>query len=131
VLEKNEILAGIRFPWVKGAGSSFQRIGRRKGFTLSVVNAAVYAERDGDRLREVRIALGSVAPTPIRAPAVENKIRGMRMSEDLIEEAATASIAVVKPIDDVRGTAEYRRDMVGVLVKRAMREAWRRAGGEL
>ena len=131
VLEKNEILGGLRFHWVKGVGSSFQRIGRRKGFTLSVVNAAVYAERDGDRLREVRIALGSVAPTPIRAPAVENKIRGRRMSEDLIEEAATASIAVAKPIDDVRGTAEYRRDMVGVLVKRAMHEAWRRAGGEL
>lgn len=131
VLEKNEILGGLRFPYVKGAGSSFQRIGRRKGFTLSVVNAAVYAERDGDWLREVRIALGSVAPTPIRAPAVENKIRGRRMSEDLIEEAATASIVVAKPIDDVRGTAEYRRDMVGVLVKRAMREAWRRAGGEL
>ena len=131
VLEKNEILGGLRFPYVKGAGSSFQRIGRRKGFTLSVVNAAVYAERDGDWLREVRIALGSVAPTPIRAPAVENKIRGRRMSEDLIEEAATASIVVAKPIDDVRGTAEYRKDMVGVLVKRAMREAWRRAGGEL
>ena len=53
------------------------------------------------------------------------------MSEELIEEAAAASVEVAKPIDDVRGTAEYRRDMVGVLVKRAMREAWRRAGGEL
>lgn len=131
VLEKNEILGGIRFPSVKGAGSSFQRIGRRKGFTLSVVNAAVYAERDGEALREVRIALGSVAPTPIRAPSVENKIRGRKMSEELVEEAAAACVEVAKPIDDVRGTAEYRRDMVGVLVKRAMREAWRRAGGEL
>ena len=130
-LEKNEILGGLRFPAVKGAGSSFQRIGRRKGFTLSVVNAAVYAERDGEVLREVRIALGSVAPTPIRAPTVENRIRGRKMSEELIEEAAAASIEAAKPITDIRGTAEYRRDMVGVLVKRAMREAWRRAGGEL
>ena len=130
-LEKNEILGGLRFTPVKGAGSSFQRIGRRKGFTLSVVNAAVYTERDGDKLKDVRIALGSVAPTPIRAPTVENKIRGRKMSEELIEAAAAASIEVAKPIDDVRGTAEYRRDMVGVLVKRAMREAWRRTGGEL
>jgi len=129
VLEKNEILGGLRFPAIKGAGSSFQRIGRRKGFTLSVVNAAVYAERDGDKLKEVRISLGSVAPTPIRAPTVENKIRGRKMSEELIQEAGASSIEVAKPIDDVRGTAEYRRDMVGVLVKRAMREAWRRAGG--
>jgi CO/xanthine dehydrogenase FAD-binding subunit len=131
VLEKNEILGGLRFPHVKGAGSSFQRIGRRKGFTLSVVSAAVYAERDGDMLNEVRISLGSVAPTPIRAPTVENKIRGRKMSEELIEEAASACIGVAKPIDDIRGTAEYRRDMVGVLVKRAMREAWSRTGGVL
>lgn len=131
VLEKNEILGGLRFHAVRGAGSSFQRIGRRKGFTLSVVNAAVYAEKDGERLKEVRIALGSVAPTPIRAPTVENSIRGMKMSEALVEEAANTCVELAKPIDDVRGTAEYRRDMVGVLVKRAMREAWRRAGGEL
>jgi carbon-monoxide dehydrogenase medium subunit len=131
VLESNEILAGLRFPAVNGAGSSFQRIGRRKGFTLSVVNVAVYVERDGENLREVRIALGSVAPTPIRAPSVEKKIRDKKMSEELVEVAAVACVEVVKPIDDVRGTAEYRRDMVGVLVKRAMREAWRRTGGEL
>ena len=130
-LEKNEILGGLRFPLMKGAGSSFQRIGRRRGFTLSVVNAAVYAERDSDRLKEARIALGSVAPTPIRAPTVENKIRGRTMSEELIEEAAAGCVEAAKPIDDIRGTAEYRRDMVGVLVKRAMREAWRRAGGVL
>jgi carbon-monoxide dehydrogenase medium subunit len=131
VLEKNEILGGLRFPIIKGAGSSFQRIGRRKGFTLSVVNAAAYVERDGDKLKQVRLALGSVAPTPLRAPAVEDKIRGRKMSEELIAEAALASMEAVKPIDDIRGTAEYRRDMVGVLVKRAMREAWARAGGVL
>ena len=131
VLEPNEILAGIRFPAVAGAGSSFQRIGRRKGFTLSIVNAAVYTERDGDKLKEVRVALGSVAPTPIRAPRVEDTIRGKRMSEELVEEAAVACVEVAKPIDDVRGTAEYRRDMTTVLVKRAIREAWRRTGGDL
>jgi carbon-monoxide dehydrogenase medium subunit len=131
VLEKNEILGGLRFTPIKGSGSSFQRIGRRKGFTLSVVNAAVYTERDGDKVKEVRIALGSVAPTPIRAMSVENMIRGRKMSEEMIEEAATASIEAAKPIDDVRGTAEYRRDMVGVLVKRAVREAWHRTGGDL
>jgi CO/xanthine dehydrogenase FAD-binding subunit len=131
VLEPNEILAGLRFPVVKGAGSSFQRIGRRKGFTLSVVNAAVYVEKDGEKLKEVRIALGSVAPTPIRTPSVENMIRGKNMGEDLVEAAAAACAEVAKPIDDVRGTAEYRKDMTAVLVKRAMREAWRRTGSDL
>jgi CO/xanthine dehydrogenase FAD-binding subunit len=131
VLEKNEILGGLRFPLVRGAGSSFQRIGRRRGFTLSVVNAAVYIERDGAKIKEARIALGSVAPTPIRAPKVEAKLRGREMSEALIAEAAVGCIETAKPIDDIRGTAEYRKDMVGVLVKRAMREAWTRAGGVL
>ena len=131
VLEPNEMLIGLRFPIIEGAGSSFQRLGRRKGFTLSVVNAAVYAERNGDTLREARIALGSVAPTPIRAPGVEDKIRGKKMSEELIDEAAAACVDVAKPIDDVRGTAEYRKDMTAVLVKRALREAWRRTGGAL
>jgi carbon-monoxide dehydrogenase medium subunit len=130
VLEPNEILMGLRFPAIAGIGSSFQRIGRRKGFTLSVVNAAVYVERNGDELKEARIALGSVAPTPIRAPGVEDKVRGKKMSEELIDEASAACAEVASPIDDVRGTAEYRKDMTAVLVKRALHEAWRRAGGE-
>jgi len=95
------------------------------------VNAAAYVEREVDRLKEVRIALGSVAPTPIRVPSVESKIKGKKMSEELISEAATDCVEAAKPIDDIRGTAEYRRDMVGVLVKRAMRDAWSRAGGGL
>jgi carbon-monoxide dehydrogenase medium subunit len=53
------------------------------------------------------------------------------MTEALIDEAAEACREHVSPIDDVRGTAEYRRDMSAVLVRRALREAWRRAGGEL
>jgi len=131
ILEPDELLTGLRFPSVKGAGSSFQRIGRRKGFTLSVVNAAVYVERSGSELDEIRIALGSVAPMPIRVPKVETEIRGKKMNEELVEGAAQACVEEAKPIDDVRGTAEYRRDMTAVLVKRSMREAWRRAGGEL
>jgi carbon-monoxide dehydrogenase medium subunit len=95
------------------------------------VNAAAYVEREVDRLKEVRIALGSVAPTPIRVPSVESKIKGKKMSEELIGEAAADCVEAAKPIDDIRGTAEYRRDMVGVLVKRAMRDAWSRAGGGL
>ena len=131
VLESNEILTGIRFSVVSGVGSSFQRIGRRKGFTLSIVNAAAYIERSGNILKEVRIALGSVAPTPIRAPWVEDKIRGKKMSEELVVETAADCVEVAKPIDDIRGTAEYRRDMTAVLVRRALLEAWRRTGGVL
>lgn len=131
ILEPIELLTSLRFPIVKSAASSFQRIGRRKGFTLSVVNTAVYIEREKEKLKEIRIALGSVAPTPLRILKVEDEFRGKEMSEELVNTVAKTCMEIVKPIDDVRGTAEYRRDMVAVLVKRAMREAWTRTGGAL
>jgi len=131
ILEPIELLTSLRFPIVKSAASSFQRIGRRKGFTLSVVNTAVYVEREEENLKEVRVALGSVAPTPLRIFKVEDEFRGKGMSEELVNAVAKTCMENVKPIDDVRGTAEYRRDMVAVLIKRAMREAWTRMGGAL
>jgi carbon-monoxide dehydrogenase medium subunit len=130
-LDPDELLTGIRFPKTEGSGSAFHRLCRRRGFTLSVVNAAAYVEREGGTCRSVRIALGSVAPTPVRIDEAEGELEGKRMTGALIDEAAEACREHVSPIDDVRGTAEYRRDMSAVLVRRALREAWRRAGGEL
>jgi carbon-monoxide dehydrogenase medium subunit len=129
-LDPDELLTGIRLPRAEGAGSAFQRLCRRGGFTLSVVNAAAYVERDGGTCRSARIALGSVAPTPVRMTEAEERLEGKTMTERLIGEAAEACREWVSPIDDVRGTAEYRRDMSEVLVRRTLGEAWRRAGGE-
>jgi carbon-monoxide dehydrogenase medium subunit len=61
-----------------------------------------------------------VAPTPIRARRAENLVRGKRLTEELIAEAAAAAIAESRPIGNVRASAEYRREMVGVLTRRAL-----------
>jgi len=127
-LEPDELVTEIRFlvpP--EGSGSSFKRIGRRKAFTLSVVSAAAYVEMGGGKVADARLAFGSVAETPVRAPDAEAVLRGKTLTDELIEEAAEAVKSSVAPITDVRGTAEYRRDMCGVLLKRALNEAAERA----
>ena len=123
-LEPNELVTEIRFPVPPiSSSSSFKRISRRRAFTLSVVSVAAYVELDGGDCTEARVAFGSVAETPIRAPGVEELLTGEEMNNQTISEAAEAAKQSVAPITDVRGTAEYRRDMCGVLLKRALNTA--------
>jgi carbon-monoxide dehydrogenase medium subunit len=130
-LEPDEIVTEIRFPVPPvGSGSSFKRIGRRKAFTLSVVSSAAYVEMGGGEVEEARLAFGSVAETPVSTPDVEAMLRGKPLTDELLEEAAEAVKSSVAPITDVRGTAEYRRDMCGVLLKRTLTEAAERARRE-
>ncbi|MCC7355458.1 MAG: xanthine dehydrogenase family protein subunit M, partial [Anaerolineae bacterium] len=79
--------------------------------------------------REARIVLGAVAPTPIRAPAAEAALRDRRLTDGVLAEAAQQAAAASRPISDIRASAEYRRHLVGVLAKRAVRAAWMRAQG--
>ena len=129
-LDPDELMTSIRFPVVHGA-SSFQRIGRRRGFTLSVLNLAVYVKRDGKNLSEVKIAVGAVAPTPIMLGKVERELEGMRMDASLLEQAGRMVSEAVNPRDSARSSAEYKREMAGVLAKKALSAAWTRVGGEL
>ena len=127
-LQPNEILTEIRFPVPpEGSGMSFQKLGRRRGYTISVVNAAVYLELDGDFCRKARVALGSVAPTPLRPRSLEEGLKDQKLTEQLIKETASACYELVSPVDDIRASAEYRREMSSVLMKRALSEAWNRA----
>ena len=127
-LEPNELLTEVRFPQPpEDSGSSFKRIGRRRSFTLSVVSAAVYLEMDGDVCLESRVAFGSVAETPIRATDLETMLKGKELVEGLISDAGRKAKDFVHPITDIRGTAEYRRDMCEVLLTRALYKALERA----
>jgi len=127
-LKPDELVTEIRFRAPPGgSGSSFKRIGRRKAFTLSVVSAAAYVETSGNKVREARLAFGSVAETPIRTPEAEEILRGKALTAKLLDRAAEAVKAEVAPITDIRGTAEYRRDMCGVLMRRTLAEAAERA----
>ena len=90
--------------------------GRRKAMELATVGVAV-THVPGV---ETRIVLGAVAPTPIRARRAENLLRSKRLTEELIAQAAAAAVAESRPIGNVRASAEYRREMVGVLTRRAL-----------
>ncbi|RLI10253.1 xanthine dehydrogenase family protein subunit M [Candidatus Bathyarchaeota archaeon] len=127
-LRPGELLTEIRFPTPPaGSGTSFQKLGRRRGLTLAVINVAVYLCLEGGVCREARIALGAVAATPIRMPAAEEMLEGRQLSGELIEAAASACRDQVRPIDDIRASAEYRREMAYVLTRRALMDAWERA----
>jgi carbon-monoxide dehydrogenase medium subunit len=78
---------------------------------------------EDNRCSKARIALGAVAPTPIRPHAAEEALRGQALTQERIEEAARLSAEASRPIDDVRGTAAYRQRVVKVLVRRLLDES--------
>ena len=126
-LEPTELLTEIRIPVPKeGAASSYKRIGRRKAFTLSVVSSAAFIQMDGDTCVDAKVAFGSVAITPIRVPEAEELLIGSKLDEETIKAASNAVYEAVKPITDIRGTAEYRKDMCPVLMKRAIAQCLER-----
>jgi carbon-monoxide dehydrogenase medium subunit len=127
-LKPHEILTEISFPTPpKNSGMSFQKLGRRRGYNLAVVNAAAYIEADGESCRKARLALGAVSSTPIRVKEAEAMLQDQRLSHESIREAAAACQGLVRPVDDVRGSAEYRRAMSCVLMRRALTGAWEMA----
>ncbi|MFN8481933.1 MAG: FAD binding domain-containing protein [Anaerolineae bacterium] len=122
VMADDEMLTGIHFaalaPHQCGV---FLKQGLRRAQAISVVNAAVALTFDGDVVSDARIALGSVAPTIVRAVEAEAALRGRRLDDAAIVAAAEAAKLAARPIDDVRSPAAYRRHMVGVLTARALR----------
>lgn len=96
---------------------------RRQGADLAVVGVAALVTMEGDILRDIKIALGAVAPTPIRARKAEEILKGKKLGDRLLEEASRAASNESRPIDDTRSSAEYRRKLVATMVKRAVRQA--------
>lgn len=120
-LEPTELLTEIRVPVPNGgSASSYKRIGRRKAFTLSVVSSAAFITMEDETCVDAKVAFGCVAMTPIRVPEAEEVLKDSILDSDALEEASNIVYDTVKPITDVRGTAEYRKDMCPVLMKRAI-----------
>ncbi|HZD39955.1 MAG TPA: hypothetical protein VE131_04490, partial [Terriglobales bacterium] len=84
-----------------------------------------------DLIKDIRIALGAVAPTPLRVQEAEDALRGKTGNRDNIEQAVARAVASAMPIGDVRASAAYRREMVRVLTRRAIIEALQQARGEI
>lgn len=138
-LQPDEMLVRINVPALKPSErGTFLKLGLRQAQAISVVNVAVIVDfgfRIADfgsddstirnpqsAIRTARIALGSVAPTIVRATEAEAYLAGKELTDEVIAHAAELTAAAARPISDVRGSAEYRREMVRVLTARALRQ---------
>lgn len=129
-LKPGEVITGIALPpRVANAGDAYLWFIPRTEMDIAVVGVAVNLRLDGDRISEARIALGAVAPKILLVPAAARAIIGTTLDDAALDALAAAAIAASTPISDKRGTAEFRKDIVGVLVKRAARIALNRAKG--
>jgi CO/xanthine dehydrogenase FAD-binding subunit len=122
VLKPDELLTEITVPVSKGK-TVFAKLGRRKGMTCSVVNVAVRLETEGERCLDARIAVGSMAPTPLRCRKAEELIKGRDIDGEMIKECSTSAIGETSPIDDQRAAAWYRKQAGAAVLARALREA--------
>ncbi len=121
VLKSGELVTEIVVP--KPAASTRQvylKLSPRHAMDLAVVGVAVAGRCEDGLCKDVKIGLGAVAPTPVRAPMAEAMLRGKKVTKELIEEAARNAITQCSPIDDHRASQEYRCDMVYVMTKRAL-----------
>ena len=133
VLKKDEILTAIMVPHVpQYSGSVYLKHGLRKAVNIAIVGVAALITLDAqEKCREARIALGAVAPTPLRLERAEKKLIGKKISENSILEAAKIAVEEAKPIDDIRASAQYREKIIYVLTKRAIARALTLAGKQV
>jgi len=123
-LKPDELLKEIRVPNLPDQSSGvYIKLSPRRKMDLAVVGVAAVVSAKNGVFDEVRIGLGAVAPTPIRAKKAEGMLRGEKVNETIIMKAARMASEEAKPIDDHRASAEYRRMMVEVLVKRAIHQS--------
>ncbi len=131
VLNPGEILTEIRIPkQPAGSGASFQRFALRRGSALAVASVAVWVRLEGQIIAEARIYLGSVGPTPLSAVETASLLVGKNAGAELFAEAGARAAAEAQPISDLRGSQQYRRDVVEVLTARALVQACERAEGK-
>jgi CO/xanthine dehydrogenase FAD-binding subunit len=121
-LRDDELLVRVRFTVDRSRHTRYRKVGTRAAQAISkVVMALSYRDDDGT-WRDVRVALGSVAPTTIRAAAAEAVLEGSRPSSAVADQAARALVQEIEPIDDVRSTAGYRRSVAGRVLHRLLRD---------
>ena len=122
-LAPDELLTGISFPALKeNERGTFIKLGLRRAQAISVVNVAVVVSFAGEKVGRARITLGAVAPTIISVTEAEQYLIGRSLTAETIAEAARLAVLVARPIDDIRSSAQYRRQMVGILTARALRQ---------
>jgi CO/xanthine dehydrogenase FAD-binding subunit len=130
VLQAGEFLVSLRMPAPQpNSGAHYLRFIPRNEMDIAVVGvgASVVLNRDHTSFVSARVALGAVAPTPLLVEPAAAALVGKPVADESIQQAAEAAQAAARPIDDMRGTAAYRRHLVAVLTRRALRGAIQRA----
>ena len=129
-LASDELLVEYRAPaWPARTGHAFLEFSRTHG-SFAVIGVAALVHMEGRKAERVAIALCGVAGTPVRATTAEQLLQGKQPSDELIESAAEAAVADLRPASDVHGSGEYRRKVARVYVRRALKLAVARAQGE-
>jgi CO/xanthine dehydrogenase FAD-binding subunit len=133
ILKPDEILKEIVIPIPQKKNvAKFIKIGRRRALSISIVSVAVCLTLgEENSVTNARVALGSVAPIPIRAKSAEEILIGKKLDSKIIVEAAHEAGVNGNPITDIRASKEYRRKMIEVLVRRALEEIYRELSGEI
>ena len=133
VLEAGELLVMLKIPVPQaGSGSHYRRFIPRYEMDIAVVGvgAAVQLDKTGNNFVSARIGVGAVAPTPLFASDAGESLEGKPVSDDVIARAAEMVVDIVRPIDDMRGTVDFRRHVTGVLTRRVLNAAVARARGQ-
>ena len=131
ILAPREILTDILLePPEQNTYTIFLKKGRTK-MDLAIASVAALIRVEGNRCSRARIAVGSVAPTPVRLFEVESLLEGSALSPEILAKTQNLTTKSVAPITDVRSTADYRRHLVGILVKRALKKLLEKEFGEL
>jgi carbon-monoxide dehydrogenase medium subunit len=125
ILKNGEILTEIQIPVpAPNSSGTYLRMTVREALAIAIVGVAALVTLDAKKntITDARIVLGAIAPTPIRATKAEDLLKGQTADINLIEKVAQAASEAAKPISDIRGTAEYRQEMVKVLTNQALQK---------
>lgn len=123
VLQDDEMIVGIEFEQSDiNKNGYFIKLGQRKAMAIAITSLAVNLEVRQNKIIRIRVAVGSVAPTPIRLTVVEEFLKDKEISNKVVEEAMDRVCEEVEPISDIRASEEYRRYISGILFKRAFKK---------
>jgi carbon-monoxide dehydrogenase medium subunit len=131
ILQPGQIITEIQVPNLPPSSSvTYLKHSRVKGADLAQVGVAVMLQMAGDTISDIRIALGAVAPTPIRSREAEKILLGKAATEKLIIDSGMAATREASPINDQRSSADYRREIIVILVRKAVNSAMKQIRGE-
>jgi CO/xanthine dehydrogenase FAD-binding subunit len=130
VLSNSEIAAEFSAKLPSGSmGASLQRVALTDGDAVAILNVVAVLKMTGKKCAEIRLAVGGGLPTPVRLTALEQELTGQMLDAALVESISAKAGELIQPVSDVRSTAQYRKQISGVLVRRAIAEAYQQAKG--